>query len=211
MTYDVCCTGRFFKFTRNCHQFLAEEPWTSTRPHLMRREASQSGNLTPRQLSTEDMKRHKLGACNFYGTLHLSSNHDSQDTHSLESHWISCFNLPTSMQAAAACRGSVGIALAVDKFVVAPRSDGCCQLQSWKNILPWRRRLPGRCAPGHAYFAILKEPHWVLHDFAHWINKSHGAWMNHTIGTQTKTNIQSKLFAWCAGAREMGKLNCQGP
>ena len=209
MTYDVCCTGRFFKFTRNCHQFLAEEPWTSTRPHLMRREASQSGNLTPRQLSTEDMKRHKLGACNFYGTLHLSSNHDSQDTHSLESHWISCFNLPTSMQAAAACRGSVGIALAVDKFVVLPVLTGAvncspgktsfldgggswqmctwaCFLRSWKTPLSSTR-------------------------FCTWINKSHGAWMNHTIGTQTKTNIQSKLFAWCAGAREMGKLNCQGP
>lgn len=157
----------------------------------------------------KNMKRHKLAACNFYGTLHLSSNHDSQDTHSLESHWISCFNLPTSMQAAAACRGSVGIALAVDKFVVLPVLTGAvncspgktsfldgggswqmctwaCFLRSWKTPLSSTR-------------------------FCTWINKSDGAWMNHTIGTQTKTNIQSKLFAWCAGAREMGKLNCQGP
>ena len=34
--------------------------------------------------------------------------------------------------------------------------------------------------------------------------------MNHTIGTQTKTNIQTQLFAWCAGAQDVGKLNCQG-
>lgn len=87
----------------------------------------------------------------------VSSKHDFQHTHSLESHWISCFNLPTSIQVAAACRGSVAIALlAVDKFVVLSVFTGAVNCSPGKTSFldgggSWQ--MWWAC-----FFAILKDP-----------------------------------------------------